>query len=323
MIRSTVLVTGATGFIGSHLVDYLLPRAAQVRCLVRRRSSFRYLPAMAVDLVYGDLVTGDGLSEAATGADIVINLAGVTKALSARHHEAGNVRAAENLARACAGVARFVHVSSLAAAGPSLDGTPLTEDAEPHPVGLYGRSKLAGERAVRAALPQAVIIRPPVVYGPRDTDVYRMFLAARRGIELAIGGGERCFSAIYVKDLVAGLVAAATSPAAAGATYFLTHPEPISWTRFFACAAALLNRRTRRVVLPRQVAWAAGWMAELWSQATRKPGIISRDKVREASYPAWTCDPSRAARDLHFRAATPLDCGMRETLAWYKESGWL
>jgi dihydroflavonol-4-reductase len=323
MLRSTVLVTGATGFIGSHLVEYLLPRAAQVRCLVRRSSSFRQLPAMAVDLAYGDLVSGAGLREAVEGMDVVIHLAGVTKALSAQGYQDGNVRAAENLARACAGAGRFVHVSSLAAAGPSLDGVPLTEDAEPHPVGYYGRSKLEGEQVVRAALPEAVIVRPPVVYGPRDRDVYHMFVAAKRGIELSIGGGERWFSAIYVKDLAAGLAAAAVMPAAAGNTYFLSHPESVTWSRFFSIAAALLNRRMRRIVLPRQAAWAAGCMAELWSQVTRKPGILSRDKVVEACCRSWTCNPARAARDLGFHAATPLEQGMQETLAWYRESGWL
>jgi nucleoside-diphosphate-sugar epimerase len=323
MRRATVLVTGATGFIGSHLVEYLLPRAAQVRCLVRRSSSFRYLPALAVELHYGDLVSGEGLRPAADGADIVIHLAGVTKALRAKDYYAGNVRATENLARACAAVPRLVHVSTLAAVGPSLDGTPLTEDADPHPPTHYGKSKLQGERTVRELAPHAVIVRPPVVYGPRDTDVYRMFLSARRGIELSIGREDCWFSAIYVKDLVAGLAAAAESPAAAGNTYFLAHPEPVSWRGFFATAAGLLDRKSRRIVLPAGVAYAAGWMAELWSQIRRKPGIISRDKVTEARCRYWTCDPRRAARDLGFQASTSLAEGVQATLAWYKESKWL
>ena len=127
--------------------------------------------------MFGDLVSGEGLRDALEGAGTVIHLAGVTKALSTSEYYSGNARATENLAQAVAkGAAiRLVHVSSLAAIGPSTDGTPVSEDAEPHPVTHYGKSKLEGERIVRALVPDAVIVRPAVVYGPRDTDVLQMF----------------------------------------------------------------------------------------------------------------------------------------------------
>ncbi len=141
-----ILVTGGTGFIGSPLVEALCAQAEPVRCLVRRD---RFLPTEA-ERAYGDLISGAGLSEALRGADTVIHLAGVTKALTSGEFYAGNARATENLARAVAGRGvRFVHVSSLAAIGPSADGTPLSEDAEPHPLTHYGKSKLDAERVVR------------------------------------------------------------------------------------------------------------------------------------------------------------------------------
>ncbi len=320
MRHAKVLVTGATGFIGSQLVERLLPMSGRVRCLVRRTSSLRYLPASEVELVYGDLAGGAGVREAVSGVDAVFHLAGVTKALSPADYYAGNLRASENLARACVGVSRFIHVSSLAAAGP---GENVTEEADARPVSHYGRSKLGSERAVRRFLAEAVIVRPPVVYGPRDTDVYRLLRAAARGINLRIGREERWFSIIYVKDLVEGLLAASTSPAAPGRTYFLAHPEAVSWQQFFSVASELMNRKARTVVLPRQAAYAAGWLAELWSVISRKPGILSRDKVTEACCRCWTCDTTRAGQDLAFRAPTSLRRGLKETLAWYKGSGWL
>src|SRR5207247_8296224 len=108
-------------------------------------------------------------------------------------------------------------------------------------------------------------------------------------------------------------------PVAAGKTYFLAHPEPVSWTRFTATAAKLLDRRPRTIVLPRAAAWTAGCVAEAWARASRKPGIFSRDKVREAAYPLWTCSTERARRELGFAAATSLEAGLTASIAWYKE----
>ena len=196
-----ILVTGGTGFIGSHLLDKLSALGQPARCLLRRKARPRRLPA-AIEAAYGDLISGEGVAEAVRGADTVIHLAGVTKALAARDYYTGNVRATETLVRALAGRAiRLVHVSTLAAIGPSGDGTPVDEDAQPRPLTDYGKSKLEAERTVRALAPGAVIVRPPVVYGPRDTDVFQLLRSISKGWILEIAGGERWFSAIYVRDL--------------------------------------------------------------------------------------------------------------------------
>jgi nucleoside-diphosphate-sugar epimerase len=225
-----ILITGGIGFIGSHLVEAVCARGEPLRCLVRRDSSKRHpfaLPA-EVELVFGDLVSGEGLSDALEGATTVIHLAGVTKALSTREFYSGNARATENLARAVAGrEVRLVYVSSLAAIGPSTDGTPVSEDSEPHPITHYGKSKLEGERIARALVPDAVIVRPPVVYGPRDTDVLEMLRSIGKGFVLKISGGERWFKAIYVKDLAEGLLAAACAPQTGGRAYFLAQAKAV------------------------------------------------------------------------------------------------
>jgi nucleoside-diphosphate-sugar epimerase len=322
-----ILVTGGTGFIGTHLVRRLAASGQAVRCLVRRQARPRNLPA-GVEAVYGNLISGEGLPEALRGADTVIHLAGVTKALAPADYYAGNARATRNLVGALAGTLagrgpRLVHVSSLAAIGPSPDGQPIDEDAEPHPLTHYGKSKLEAERAVRELAPHAVIVRPPVVYGPSDTDVFQLLKSISKGLVLQIAGGERWFSAIYVTDLVEGLMAAAGSAAASGCTYFLAHAKPVSWTQFGSAAAHIMNRTPRVLKVPAAVAHAAGWGAEIWSRITRQPGIMSREKVVEAQCRFWTCDVHRAARELGFEAPTSLEDGLAQTLAWYKEAGWL
>jgi nucleoside-diphosphate-sugar epimerase len=318
-----ILVTGGTGFIGSHLVECLLAQGEPVRVLVRRTALFDKTP---VQVFRGDLITANGLAQALDGVDTVVHLAGTTKALSITDYHAGNVHATENLARAIASMrrpVRMVHISSLAAVGPGPDCTPLTEDAEPHPVTRYGKSKLEGERIVRAILPDAVIVRPPAVYGPRDTDVFQVLKSINHGLLTQIAGSERYFSAIYVKDLVNGILAAARSPRAEGRTYFLAHPAVVSWSELVGMAARIMDRTVRVVKLPLSVAYAVGYISELWSRVTQKPGIVSRDKVGDMQCRYWICDTRRAKEELGFEAQTNIEEGLAITLAWYREAGWL
>jgi nucleoside-diphosphate-sugar epimerase len=326
---STVLVTGATGFIGSHLVERLLAEGARVRCLLRplspRGGSLRHLPGPEAKPVLGDLLSGEGLEAALDGADLVFHLAGVTKALHSGDYYLGNVTATERLLQGMSsGRARLIHVSSLAAMGPSPDGIPLNEDAEPHPLTHYGKSKFEGEQALRRSgvFERATIIRPPVVYGPRDVDVFQVFKAAASGAQVRIGRPESYFSFIYVADLVDGLILAAQHHAA-GRTYFLANPNPASWTEFGATAALTMVKKIRTVILPVWAAYLAGSFADLLSRLTGRPGILSRDKILDARQRYWTCDPGRAAAELGFHAQTSLREGVAATLEWYREAHWL
>jgi nucleoside-diphosphate-sugar epimerase len=314
-------ITGGTGFVGGHLLEKLAASGETARCLVRRKTLAHPLP-VGMEPVFADLSTGQGLDEALRGVDRVIHLAGVTKALRTADYEAGNARATEMLARAVAGRRiSFLHVSSLAAIGP---GAMVEEDAEAHPVSAYGRSKLEAERRVRALLPDAAIVRPAVVYGPRDTDVFQVLKSVAKGVSLEIAGGGRWFSAIYVKDLADALILASRDPKAAGRTYFLAARQPVSWRELGQTAARIMGRKPPLVArIPYAAAYAVGACWETWSRLTGTPGIVTRDKIREARCPAWTCDVRRAAAELGFEAETTLEAGLRETLAWYKESGWL
>jgi nucleoside-diphosphate-sugar epimerase len=317
-----ILVTGGSGFIGSHLVDQMCAGGENVRCLLRR-TNYGDLPPQAKP-VFGDLVSGAGLEDALKGVDSVIHLAGVTKALAAADYYAGNARATENLGRAVAGRGiRLVHVSSLAAVGPNAGSMPTLEDAEPHPLNHYGKSKLEGERIVRTLVPSALIVRPPVVYGPRDRDVFRILKPLTQGIALQIGAGERWFSAIFVKDLVEGLIMAARATSVCGRSYFLANATPVSWSDLRAATARVVGRKARVLRVPSAIAYGAGLGAEIWARLTGNPGIISREKVAEAQCAYWTCDTRRAATELGFEARTSLDAGLAQTLAWYREAGWL
>jgi dihydroflavonol-4-reductase len=323
-----VLVTGATGFIGGHLVERLLAEGSRVRCLVRpgsrRPAAARRLPPPEAESVLGDLESGAGLEYAMEGVTLVFHVAGVTKALRASGYYLGNVNATRNLARAVARTdARLVHLSSIAAAGPSHYGRPLDENSIPRPLTDYGKSKLETEQLLRAQIAErTTIIRAPLVYGPRDIDVLHMFQSAARGARIRIGDRERYFSYLYVSDLIDGLLLAA-QPGAAGRTYFLASPEPATWTEFHNAAASMMLRTLRTLTLPVWAAYLAGILADSSSRLLGRPWILSRDRVRDARHYYWTCDPTRAAAELGFQAQTSLREGVAATIEWYRHAHWL
>jgi nucleoside-diphosphate-sugar epimerase len=316
-----IVVTGGTGFIGSHLLTRLEHSGEPVRALTRQNAARRH---GSVEWAQVEFSSREGLKRALDGAHTVIHLAGVTKALHPADYYKGNAQATEALAGAASrrGI-RFVHVSSLAAIGPSPNGVPVGEDDQPHPITHYGKSKRDAEAAVRRLVPEAVILRPPVVYGPRDTDVFQLLRSIARGLVIEIAGEERWFSAIYVEDLVEGILAAVRTDRARGRAYFLTNPKACTWSDLAEAAGRLMGRRTRRLRVPVAMARTVGLCAEALARITGKPGILSRDKITEALCPCWTCDWHRAAGELGFTATTSLEAGLAKTLAWYKEAGWL
>jgi dihydroflavonol-4-reductase len=318
-----ILVTGGTGFIGKHLLQRLSGEGRSVRALVRHSPKPRTLPP-GVERAEGDLASGTGLKAALDGVDTVLHLAGATKVLRPEEYYPGNAGATGQLVRAMAGRGlRLVHVSSLAAAGPAQNGRPVTEDDEPHPVSHYGRSKLEAERIVRQLAPEATIVRPPVVYGPGDTDVFQLLKSVAQGLSIEVDGGRGEFSAIYVHDLVDGILAVAAADQSKGRTYYLTHFEASTWRQLGQLAARIMDKRPRALSVPWSAAYAAAACAELWARLRGKPGIVSRDKLREGRFPSWTCNGALAAREIGFTASTTLEVGLTRTLAWYKEAGWL
>jgi len=317
---NVVLVTGGGGFIGKHLVRRLVETGVPVRVLARRELDLPGAVVFRCDL------TSAIPPAALDGVSTVIHLAGVTKALRPAEYAAGNVTATRNLAAVCGPEIDFIHVSSLAAAGPSVDGRLLTEDDLPRPVSLYGQSKLAGEAALREspAGGHAIILRPAVVYGPGDRDVFQVFRGISRGVMAGIGTLDARFSYVYVQDLIGAILAALeNAPRVRGRTYFIANPEPVSWRTFAQLAAEAMHRKVRCLALPPALAYAAGLMSEMAGRLRGKPAILSRDKVREGVHPYWVCDVARAASELGFIAPTELPEGIAKTLDWYRSSGWL
>jgi nucleoside-diphosphate-sugar epimerase len=273
----------------------------------------------------GDLQDQAALAQATRDQEIVYHVAGLVAARNEAEFQRANRdgTAALLAAAGTAGVRRFVLVSSMAAGGPAPRGRPLLGDEPPAPVTAYGRSKLAGEAVVRAGQVPWTIVRPPMVYGPRDREVLKVFRLAQRGLGPVFGDGTQELSAVHAADLAQSLMAAAAAPSAAGQVYYACHPEVFTSGGFVEAVGRALDRRVRRFALPLSLARVAlsatGAAARLAGRAT----ILTADKANEFFQAAWTGDPSPLARDAGWTARFDLAAGLADTARWYRTHGWL
>jgi len=325
------LVTGATGFIGSHLVDALLERGVEVRCLVRRSSNRRWLEGKPVELVEASLEDPDSLAPAVREVEIVYHVAGLIAARSYEEFLRGNRDATANLLAAvrryAPGIRRFVFLSSLAAVGPAPSlAEPVTEQTPYHPITAYGRSKQAAEEVVRAAadtLP-ITIVRPPAVYGPRDAATLPFFRSVRLGIAPLIGFRDKYLSLVHVRDLVRGILLAAESPQAVGQIYFISSEEVYTWAQLTEAARVALGRRyVWRVRVPHAFVMGIASVAEVAGWVMKRPPVFDFEKGRDLIQPYWICSVEKARTELGYRQCVGLVEGMQETVQWYRQHGWL
>lgn len=324
----TVLVTGGTGFIGSHLVEALLARGDDVRCLVRSPDHPRWLACHDIDLVAGDCLRPESLAPALAGVDRVIHAAGSTFAPTQAAFFNYNAIATKNLLDAClasGGVERFVMVSSQAAAGPGTRATPVRETDPPRPLTPYGRSKLAAERHCQAATDRLSvrILRPSAVYGPRDTAFLPYFRLVKRGFLIEFGAGKREISLCFVNDLVEGIVAVTDSHLESGSVYFVADSEPYSWETVEVLLCAQWGVRGRRIVVPGMVLKAAGVIGQVYGALTQQAVPINRARAAELLEKHWVCDTTAAQRDLGFSPGINLENGLHKAVRWYEQNNWL
>lgn len=320
------LVTGATGFVGSHLAETLRRQGAEVTALVRSPTKAAALLAQGIRTVAGNLHDLPALRAATSDADIIFHVAGLVAARNEAEFLAGNRDGTRNLLDAVpAGKQpRVVLVSSMAAGGPAPRGRPLLGDEPSAPVTAYGRSKLAGEDVVRAGRLPWTIVRPPMVYGPRDTEVLKVFRLARTGIAPVFGDGSQELSAIYGPDLAEALLAAGSSERSLGRTYYACHPEVFTSAGFVRAVGTALSGRAPQVVpLPALLARVALGLTGTAARLTGRATILTPDKANEFFQPAWTGDPAPLSRDTGWQARHDLASGLAATVRWYREQRWL
>jgi nucleoside-diphosphate-sugar epimerase len=325
-----IFVTGSTGFVGSHLVDRLLERGDKVACLVRETSNLRWLSDKPVKLVYGDLrgEPGPELEKALKEADCVYHVAGAVMGVQREDYFQVNAKGTRNLldalVRAGATPKRFLLVSSIAAGGPGDGETPVREDRPPHPVSWYGESKLEGERIARSYETHfpVTIVRPSVVFGPRDPGMLPTFSAIRKGLNLVLGRGVKT-NFVYVSDIVTGLILAAESDQSVGEVLNIGASENIAAAQALRRMAEAVGRKTITVRVPLFLGYAMAGLSELRVRITRRPYIFNWQKMAELRETNWMIDVTRARELIGFEPEVSLEEGGRITYNWYLERGWI
>jgi nucleoside-diphosphate-sugar epimerase len=329
-----VLVTGASGFLGGHVVELLSKRGDSVRALVRKTSNRKHLENLPnVELFEGSVEEVERVREAVDGVDAIVHAAGLVKARNTDEFFAVNVGGTSNLIQAArsdsrgrpAAVKRFVYVSSLEACGPSSDGLPVLADQE-SPVTAYGRSKLAAEKVVLSARNelQVVILRPGAIYGPRDGEILEVFKSIQRGFLPLVAGGEAKGVWIYATDCAEACVRAIETNVPSGQVYFVDDGcGPIDQKQLFAEAERALGRRARlRASLPVPLVMTVARGVEVFGRITNRAVMLTREKANMLLM-HWVCSSEATRQELGWEPKVSWAEGMDRAVAWYRDNGWL
>lgn len=324
-----IFLTGATGFVGSRVAEQLVLQHHEITCLIRDTSNLRWIENLPLKLCKGRLLDPHSYMDTLTHSTVFVHIAGTTKAMKSEDYYVDNFESTkvllETIASKVPTVTRFLLVSSQAAVGPSPTPEPIDESYPCHPVTTYGRSKLMGEQVTLKFKNQfpVTIVRPPSVYGPRDVEIFRFFKNMNLGFNITVGNVDQLINIIHIDDLAKGIVQAAFSQKTIGNIYFLCDPTPYKWSEIADMTADIFEKKYLSIRFPYFVAYVLSTFLELISKISGKATILNREKMSEIKQPYWVISSAKAQHDFRFRTDYSLEAGLRNTIEWYKNIGWL
>ena len=317
-----VLVTGASGFLGSHIAEHLVKSGNSVRLLLRDTSSREFL-RFPHEEAAGDVTDPASLVTALDGVDGVVHSAGLIKARNEEEFVAVNDTGTANLVAAASalssGLTRFVYISSLAARGPG-DGSEPTA-----PVTSYGRTKLAGEAHLQASTlsDRSTIFRMPVIYGPRDPALVPMFWGARLRVAPMLSGGRNRISIIYATDAAAAVGAALSAESDGLKTYTPEDGEAHSWRDLLGAIETAVGHNVFALPVPKLAYQLAALGSASFGRIANRAVIFTPEKVQEMAQDAWVCSSADLTKDLGWSARVKIADGAASTYDWYRANRWL
>ncbi|HDS09924.1 MAG TPA: NAD(P)-dependent oxidoreductase [Firmicutes bacterium] len=323
------LVTGGTGFIGSHLVDKLLREGHKVRVSIRKESSLKSLPVndSNLELFLCNFLDREQLRELCSNIDTVFHLAAVTKTLNKEEYFDINVNLSKEIymaAGAARNVSRFFFISSQAAKGPSVSKVGLKENEFTEPVSVYGMSKRrAEEELLKLSGPDKVFVYLPPVYGPGDRDFCKVFKIASTGFFLHAGLGKHHFNIIYVKDLADILYHVSQSNKVGDFAVNISDLRECTWQFFFQTLSKIFNKKIRLIYLPVPFLSFVTKVLEFFYMFSKTPPVFNCEKIKEAKERFWLLNCNEQLNNHGITAKYSLEEGLRETYKWYLEKGWL
>lgn len=311
-----VLVTGATGFVGSHVTEALVAAGHEVNVAVRATSDRRWLAHLPVRQCALDLGAPARLTDTLVGVDAIVHVAGITRAASDAEFVQVNVEATRALLSAAvtARVERFVLISSLAARGPDRPEPQLSP---------YGHSKREAEQVAAGFADEIDVtaLRVAGVYGPRDTDLLPLFRMARRGVVLLPSGRGRV-QPVFATD-VAELVAGCLSRSIGFGPWPVAEPRSYAWSELAGFLGAALGRRVRGLHAPAAVFLGAAGVSEAVARVQRRAAVLDRRRALDLARHSYTCDVTDTERASGWCAQVGLADGLARTARWYQSHGWL
>ncbi len=323
------VVTGANGFVGSHLVDLLLEKNYKVRCITRKTSNLQWLKDKNVEIFDCGLQNKEGIRKAFQDVNFIFHIAGVVKSKTHEGYFKGNVDTTRSLLEIAvefkSTLKRFVIMSSQTVGGPSKNEKPVKEDDPPNPITTYGRSKLAEEELAREYMKQipVTIIRAPAVFGERDTEIFIFFQTFNKGLFTTIGFDRKLISLLHVSDLVRGILLAAENPAGAGKIYYITSERFYTWEEIGDITKKIMKKRPIHIKVPHFIVYSIASIAQFLALFSSKPATLNIEKARDLTRHAWICSPDKSINELGYHQEITLEEGIRRTVTWYKEHGWI
>jgi len=320
------LLTGGTGFIGSHLAEFLLDEGAEVFALVRDPHNLKWLKGLNIHLLNGNLLSIPALP---TDIDYVFHVAGLTNSSNLADYYTVNQQGTASLFKSLHDQEiqpkKIICLSSLAAVGPSCDGKPVQESDVPHPITPYGKSKLMGEvEALKfKEVYPIIILRAPGVIGPRDKDFLHYFKWIKKGALPTIGSKQRYMSVCYVKDLIRAFYVCSQKELESGEIFNIGDPNPCSYDELGEMAARAIGRKLRKVKIPIPVGYLVALVADVAGKISKKPSILNLHKFKQMKQRGWVADMRKATEELSFQPQYSLQEAIQETINWYLKHNWL
>jgi len=329
MKNKIALVTGGTGFVGSHLVDVLLNKDYKVRCITRKTSSLKWLQGKDVKIFDTGLTNIEGLKKAIDGVDYIYHVAGVVKSKKPEGYFKANVEGTRNVLEAALSfkdkIKNIVIVSSLTAVGPAKNGTPVDESSECNPITTYGRSKLGQENVCREYMDRLpiTICRAPAVYGERDTETFVFFKTVNSRLMTLIGFDKKMVSLIHVLDLVNGFVLAGENEKAIGQIYFISSEKYYNWDEIGKAAEKAVRKKALKLKVPHTVVYSVATIAQFLSYFSKQPATLNLEKARDIVQSNWICSTEKAVKELGFKQNITIEDGVQRTVDWYINMNWM
>jgi nucleoside-diphosphate-sugar epimerase len=324
-----VLVTGASGFLGFHIVNAAIEKGLVVYAAVRRNSNIKHLEDLPVRYLYIDYENIDETARQLAEHDIrhIIHAAGITKAIKQETYDHINATYTLNLAKAAEQVndrfGKFVFISSLAAVGPlSEHENKITETTPPKPVTAYGRSKLLAEKNLSGVAISSTILRPTAIYGPRDKDIFIMVKTVSKGFDPYIGNFVQQLSFVHAKDVADLAVQSVLTPGASG-VYNVTDGNSYNRYQFSDIIKTILKKNAYRFHIPMPIVRTLAFVLETTNGWLKKPSVLSREKLHELAAKNWICDIDKAKTELNFSPKFDLQSGLEDSINWYTKNKWI